>query len=290
MPEKSSQTNLDSNPKVEIQRDQGLGVPSARSYLLTVLGEFAVQRDSPIWTNAFINALGALGVDEKTVRQTLARSSAKGLLDPEKVGRRTRWHLTPRARNLLREGSQRIYSFHTREREWDQKWIIILIAIPEARRDARYSLRVKLSWAGFALLNAGVWVCPWTDRLAEAENVLEELSLTEVAHIFVGSLTDIDEQSDLAAEAWDIPTVEAAYEHFEINHLGNLPQSDEDAFVQLTRLVNDWRRLPLLDPDLPKELLPIDWIGNKAAQLFLELRDQLKPNATRWWHEITSEN
>ena len=99
--EKSSQSNFVPSPKVEIQRDQGLGVPSARSYLLTVLGEFAVQRDSPIWTNAFINALGALGVDEKTVRQTLARSSAKGLLDPEKVGRRTRWHLTPRARNLL---------------------------------------------------------------------------------------------------------------------------------------------------------------------------------------------
>ncbi len=277
------------NRRAEVQRDQALGVPSARSYLLTVLGEFAVQQDMPIWTNAFITALGALGVDEKTVRQTLARSSAKGLLDPEKVGRRTRWHLTPRARTLLREGSQRIYSFHTREREWDQKWIIILIAIPEARRDARYSLRVKLGWAGFALLNAGVWICPWTDRLGEAESVLEELSLGEVAHIFIGNLADVGELTDLAAEAWDLPTVEAAYEHFEINHFGNMPQSDEDAFVQLTRLVNDWRRLPLLDPDLPKELLPVDWVGTKAARLFLELRDQWKPSASRWWKEITSE-
>lgn len=280
---------MERNRRAEVQRDQALGAPSARSYLLTVLGEFATQHGVPIWTTAFITALGALGVDEKTVRQTLARSAAKGLLDPEKVGRRTRWHLTPRARTLLREGSQRIYSFHTREREWDKKWIIILVAIPEARRDARYSLRVKLGWAGFALLNAGVWICPWTDRLSEAESVLDELSLQEVAHIFIGNLSDLDNQSHLAAEAWDLPTVEAAYEHFENNHFGNFPQSDEDTFVQLTRLVNDWRRLPLLDPDLPAELLPVDWVGNKAAQLFLELWDQWKPSATKWWQEITSD-
>ena len=289
MPEKLPRGQVEFNSRSEVQRGQALGVPSARSYLLTVLGEFAVQSDAPIWTNAFITALGALGVDEKTVRQTLARSSAKGLLTPEKVGRRTRWHLTPRAKNLLREGSQRIYSFHAREREWDRKWIIILIAIPEARRDARYSLRVKLGWAGFALLNAGVWVCPWTERLGEAESVLHELYLEEVAHIFIGSLADMDELTDLAAEAWDLPTVEAAYEHFEINHFGNLPETDEDAFVHLTKLVNDWRRLPLLDPDLPRELLPVDWVGTKAAQLFLELRNLWKPSASQWWHDISAE-
>lgn len=289
MPENLSRARIERNRRAEVQRDQALGAPSARSYLLTVLGEFATQHGVPIWTTTFITALGALGVYEKTVRQTLARSAAKGLLDPEKIGRRTRWHLTPRARTLLREGSQRIYSFHTREREWDKKWIIILVAIPEARRDARYSLRVKLGWVGFALLNAGVWICPWTDRLSEAENVLDELSLQEVAHIFIGNLSDLDDQPHLAAEAWDLPTVEAAYENFEDNHFGNFPQNDEDAFVQLTRLVNDWRRLPLLDPDLPAELLPVDWVGNKAAQLFLELRDQWRPSATKWWQEITSD-
>ncbi len=289
MPKNSSRGWTELNKRIEVQRDQALGVSSARSYLLTILGEFAISQDGPIWTNAFITGLGALGIDEKTVRQTLARTSAKGLIDPEKVGRRARWHLTNKARNLLREGSQRIYSFNTKEREWDKKWIIILIAIPEARRDSRYSLRVRLGWVGFALLNAGVWICPWTDRLSEAESVLEELSLQEVAHIFIGNLSDMDEQSYLAAEAWDIPTVEAAYEHFEITHFGNLPQTNEDAFVQLTRLVNDWRRLPLLDPDLPSELLPVDWVGNKAAQHFLDLHRNWKPRAFEWWQEITSD-
>ncbi|NNN20294.1 MAG: PaaX family transcriptional regulator [Acidimicrobiaceae bacterium] len=288
MPENSLRSGMEPSKRAELLRDQSFGVPSARNYLLTILGEFAVFQDGPIWTNAFIAGLGALGVDEKTVRQTLARTSAKGLLEPEKIGRRTRWHLTLRARTLLREGSQRIYSFHTKEREWDKRWIIILIAIPEARRDARYSLRVKLGWAGFALLNAGVWICPWTDRLSEAESVLEELSLQEVAHIFVGSLSDLDEQIYLAAEAWDIPAVEAAYEHFEINHFRNIPQSDEEAFVQLTRLVNDWRRLPLLDPDLPTELLPTEWVGNKAARDFLELHNLWKPRASDFWRDITA--
>jgi DNA-binding transcriptional regulator PaaX len=34
------------------------------------------------------------------------------------------------------------------------------------------------------------------------------------------------------------------------------------------RLVDEWRWFPLADPDLPRELLPPDWIGARAAAVF----------------------
>jgi phenylacetic acid degradation operon negative regulatory protein len=36
-----------------------------------------------------------------------------------------------------------------------------------------------------------------------------------------------------------------------------------------------WRRLPFLDPGLPPELLPADWHGARAAELFGQLRTRL---------------
>lgn len=272
--------------RIDVQRDHALGAPSARSLLLTILGEFVLGQKGPTWTAAFVKSLGALGIDEKTARQTLGRSATRGLLQSEKVGRRTRWYLTKRAHNLLEEGTQRIYSFHTKVREWDGKWIVIFVSIPESRRDTRYNLRVKLGWAGFAPLSAGTWICPWTDREKEASAVLEELSLKDVSHTFIGKLSESEIAADLAAEAWDLQSVETIYEDFQLEHKDNSPESPQEAFVALTRLINEWRRLPLIDPDLPSALLPKNWSGDQASRLFHELHEKWKPLARQWWSEI----
>ena len=57
------------------------GYPSARSLLLTVLGEFVHARGGRVWTGTLVDALGALGVEQKSARQALARAAAAvGLL------------------------------------------------------------------------------------------------------------------------------------------------------------------------------------------------------------------
>ena len=40
------------------------------------------------------------------------------------------------------------------------------------------------------------------------------------------------------------------------------------AFADYVRVLTAWRRLPFLDPGLPPELLPADWHGTRAAELF----------------------
>ena len=47
---------------------------SARSLLLTVLGEFAYPGDEAVWTTTLIQVLGGLGVESHAVRQAINRA------------------------------------------------------------------------------------------------------------------------------------------------------------------------------------------------------------------------
>ena len=84
---------------------------SARSLLLTVLGEFVHPNGSPVWTATLVDALQVLGVEEKAARQALTRTAAEGMLSSERHGRRVLWSLTPQGHALLEEGTRRIYGF-----------------------------------------------------------------------------------------------------------------------------------------------------------------------------------
>ena len=57
------------------------------------------------------------------------------------------------------------------------------------------------------------------------------------------------------------------------------PAAQRAAFADYVRALTDWRRLPYLDPGLPAELLPEEWIGVRAADLFFALRARLEEPA-----------
>ena len=124
----------------EFRRRRELGAASARSLLLTVLGEFVLPGGEPVWTAAFLRALGLLGVEEKAVRQALARSATEGWLAGERHGRRTAWRLTPSGERLLTDGTERIYGFGRPVGDWDGQWLLVLARVPETSRRIRHLL------------------------------------------------------------------------------------------------------------------------------------------------------
>jgi len=110
---------------VTLSRRHAAGAPSARGLLLTLLGEFVLPGGGDAWTSAVIAAFERLGVEEKASRQALMRSAAAGWLRAEKVGRRTRWHLSDAARRMLTDGAERIYSFTGPVENWDGRWLLV---------------------------------------------------------------------------------------------------------------------------------------------------------------------
>jgi len=268
------------------RRSQALGVPSTRGYLLTVLGEFVLPVGGRVWTAALLDALGALGVEERTARQAVWRSAERGLLESERIGRRTRWALSDPARRLLTEGSRRIYSLHREPRPWDGRWLLLYVSVPESQRDLRHRMRTRLGWAGFASIGSGTWVSPWVDREVEAKEVLEDLGLAGAARSFIALPGGIGDVGEMVTSTWPLGEIAATYAAFlDQFSAAPAPGSSYDAFVHQVRLVHEWRRFPFLDPDLPGELLPRDWSGYRAAELFHRLHEQWRSPAWAWWTE-----
>jgi len=175
----------DATPRPTVSRRREIGSASARSLLMTMLGEFVLPRDGSVWTHALVSALGLLGIENKSARQALARTAAEGWLASERVGRKVRWSLTQPGQRLLTEGARRIYSFGRDEAEWDRRWLVLLGSVPESQRDLRHRIRTQLNWAGFGSPAAGVWVSPHASRQAEGQRILAEAGMDGAAMSFI---------------------------------------------------------------------------------------------------------
>jgi phenylacetic acid degradation operon negative regulatory protein len=265
-----------------LSRRHAAGAPSARGMLLTLLGEFVLPGDGMAWTSAVLAVFGRLGVAEKAARQALMRTANAGWLRPEKIGRRTRWQLTPAARQLLTDGAERIYSFGPAQ-DWDGQWVLVAVRIPESDRRARHVVRTRLAWAGFGSLGPGLWISPHTERQQEAIRVLREAGAGDDANVFVARRTGLSDTRAMVAAAWDLPAIEAEYERFVAEFAGRTPG---DVLARQLELVHAWRRFPSLDPALPRELLPARWTGTKAAELFAERHEQWLPDSRREWKRL----
>jgi phenylacetic acid degradation operon negative regulatory protein len=269
-----------------LSRRHSLGATSARSLLLTVLGEYVLPAGEPVWTSTVVQVLGGLGVEEKASRQALARTAAEGWIAAERDGRRVRWALTRPGLRLLTEGAERIYSFAAEGPAWDGRWLVLTVTIPENDRRLRHQVRTRLSWAGFGSPAASLWVSTSTAREAEAKQILQDLGLGDAAFSFTGPFGGIGSAKTLVDQAWNLRDVADHYEAFLAAFAGTRPAPGEETMLTQIRLVHEWRRFPFLDPQLPAELLPPNWIGKRAAGTFRELHDAWYGEAQRCWRTL----
>ena len=272
-------------PAPSLSRRHEAGAGSARGILFTLLGEFVLPSEDAAWTSAVLAAFARLGVAEKATRQALMRTSNAGWLRAEKVGRRTRWLLTPAAKQLLTDGAHRIYSFGPAQ-DWDGRWVLVQVRIPESDRRARHVVRTRLAWAGFGSLGPGLWLSPHASREQEAIRVLTEAGAAGDAHVFVARRTGLSDTREMVAAAWDLPQIEAEYEHFIAEF--RAPGIPSDVLLRQLEMVHAWRRFPALDPSLPRELLPARWSGIKAAELFADRHERWLEDARREWKRLNS--
>ena len=276
-----------SPPGVAARRHE-FGTASASSYLLTVLGEFVLPRKRPVWTATLTDTMELLGIDHRAARQALARTGADGLITSTKVGRRAQWSLTETGRRLLSDGAERIYTFASETPDWDGEWLVLLVSVPETERGLRRRARTRLAWAGFGSPAPGVWVTPRPHLAEEAGDVLADLGVHRSVFSFVGGHGGIGNEPELVDRAWNLPEIAARYERFLVTFSDLEPADDTEALLAQIHLVHEWRRFPFLDPQLPTALLPDDWAGRTARELFHEKHDAWRRGAEARWKALCS--
>jgi phenylacetic acid degradation operon negative regulatory protein len=251
--------------------------------VFTLYGDYIRHRGGEIWTGSLIELLGLFGLSEQAVRSTLSRMSRKGWLESRRAGRYSFYSMTPKCVELLEEGARRI--FQPRSDPWDGQWHLITYSIPESKRHLRRKLRKRLLWLGFGTLNHATWISP-RDLRAEVGKVVDALHVRPFVEFFTAEHRGFASDEEIVARCWNLERLNdyyadliARYDPPFQEHQARLMAGDslepQECFVQRFKLIHEYRSSPYVDPNLPLELLPDDWLGERATQLFQQYHDLL---------------
>lgn len=258
-----------------------------RAFIVTIYGLYAREVGGWLSVSTLVRLMTQLGVDEAAVRSSISRLKRRGILESERFDGRAGYSLSAQAREILDEGDRRI--FRRRRATADEGWILAVFSVPESERRHRHTLRSRLSWLGFGSVGAGVWIAP-AHLYDEVRDVLLREDLARYVDLFESRYLGFATTSEEVATWWDLAGLEALYQQFldehgpVLQHWRSRRSKDDEgaAFADYVRVLTAWRRLPYLDPGLAPELLPRDWSGTRAADLFFALQRRLEQPAHRF--------
>jgi phenylacetic acid degradation operon negative regulatory protein len=249
----------------------------ARSALFDLYGDHLRSRGGEAPVAAIVRLLAPVGIAAPAVRTAISRMVMQGWLEPVSLATGRGYRTTDRANRRLDEAGDRIYGRH--HADWDGAWQLVLVDPPSAR-SARARLRADLTFLGYAELSDNVWVSPFAR--GELESVLERAG----ARARTARAVDV---RPVPTAAWDLDALRAGYagwiesaERLVAEKLAGHDDEDRAAFAGRFHLVHEWRKFLFADPGLPEELLPADWPGRRAAELFQGAAARLAPGADRF--------
>ena len=244
----------------------------AKSVVMTLFGDSINPRGGKIWLGSLIELLAPFGINDRLVRTSVFRLAEEGWLDASREGRRSRYALTASGLRRFERAYKRIYS--PPDVRWAGAWTLLFAPSGMLNAEQRANLRKELLWEGFGMIAPGAFAHP-----GSKEEVLEEL-LDRVGvsgKVFVSTAVESTRitsrpLSDLIAHCWELAPVVEGYRHF-VDSFGALPKlikakpplTSEQAFLIRTLLIHEFRRVQLLDPQIPYDLLPDERAGVVAA-------------------------
>ncbi len=252
---------------------------SARSALVTVFGDTMIGLDGDLWLSDVFTLVEPFGFSERLLRTSLSRLAATDWVTSERHGRRSRYRLTPFARQESIEAGWRIYQ---------------VAAAPTSDADAPWTilfsedeiLITELRWRGFAEIAPGTLGRPGTDVEA-ISSLVERLGVSEPA-IATAHFTDTSRlaRHEHLRQANGLGRAQEAYGRF-VDHYRPLagrarPADGRDAFALRTMVIHDLRRCRLAQPDVPAAILGPDWVGHTAHGLAAEIYRAVTTEAWEW--------
>ena len=265
--------------------------------LLTLYGDYARRPNSAIGIGSLVKLLGSFGLSDQAIRSAVSRMVRANLLEVRREGKKSYYSLTEDGRNLLVKGGQRI--FLRKNGAWDGTWNIVTYSIPEKERKARDKLRLELRWMGFGPLSEATWISPF-DATKEVEELADRLKVKRYFHVFQAKYLGFSDPKLVVAHCWDLAKTHDKYARF-INkyrkklrpHLERLktgkPYKPSEYFVERFNVIHEYRKLPFFDPDLPRELLPDNWLRSEAIALFHQYIEVVADKAKDYFDSVLSE-
>lgn len=267
-----------------------------QSMIITLYGDYIRHVGGSIPIGALVQLLGYFGVSNQAIRSAISRMKRNGLLRVERQGSRSFYSMTVQSAKTIEEGAVRIFQFPSRRGSWDGQWHLITYSIPESERVARDHLRQELGWLGFGMLTNGLWISPH-DHGQEISTLADSLGIRSRMEIFTARHDGFSTPQTIVQHCWDLKAINSRYtafikkykpmydEHCQLLSQGkDIPLSEY--FVRRFTLIHEFRRFPFHDPELPAELLPADWRGTEAVDLFRQYHDLLADKANQFFTAV----
>lgn len=262
---------------------------SARSVLMTVLGELVWPTGEAARTSALLYVMGGLGFEEATSRQAIIRAADSGWIMSHKHGREVSWTLTPYLIKVFEEGSQRVFDLSDPFSDWDSRWLVLFITVPQSQRSQRKRLYSDLTWAGFGNPAPGVWLSPHGERRKQVRDVVERLGLSSSTMSFHGPLGGVGlTEAEVVAKGWDLDSLAEDYRQVYAEFRDPSPVDEDDVLFTAIRAIGQLQRFPFTDPQLPEALLP-EWIGRTVARHIKALRADWAGAVRERWAAINDD-
>ena len=251
-----------------------------RALVFDLYGEYFRYTGGAAKLGALTELMGVFGVEPATVRVVMTRLRKEGWFDSAKNGREVSYLLNDKSWHLLDDGRARIFERHFDD--WDRTWTQALVDESDLSRERRKRIETALTWWGFGHHGGTAWFSPH-DR---EKQLREMLSGDDELHIqFLRSQTaGLPSDRLIAERCWDLRELGADYQGFIEEFQPRLARyrrglGGGEALVERMHLIQEYRKYPFRDPDLPESLLPPGWRGRVAHEVFTECHDTLRAGA-----------
>jgi phenylacetic acid degradation operon negative regulatory protein len=164
--------------------------------------------------------------------------------------------------DVTSKGQERLKSIlpqYFEEKKWDGKWYIVSYDIPENKRWLRGVIRNTLRELKFGSLHKSLWISPY-NFLGDVEKIINQYNLETYVLLAISDRLGREPSEVLAERIWNLEEINNQYKEF----------VSEVEDKKLTRSETVFRYLFILqqDPQLPIDLLPSDWQGEKAHRIY----------------------
>jgi len=278
---------------------------SPQGLAVTLLADYTLRTRAGLPSAAIVALLAEAGVSAAGARTAISRLSRRGIVEGHRRGRHSSYRLTAAAAANLAAGGRAIVSPSPGTQPWDGRWTVIAFSLPQQEGARRRGLRNQLRWLGYAPLYDGLWISP-RDLTDKARTELAgaapgTMTVFRARHVELGAVTD-----RRPLEAWDTAAIARHYEDFierwrplparlPAGAPGGTPGESPDgaltgaeAVRARTEIMDSYRRLPILDPHLPLELLPPGWLREPAREVFVAVYDGLAATAQNHVRDVAA--
>ncbi len=267
--------------------------PTCYANVLTVFGIYGRPAGKAIPVAVVIRLLAELESEPSSVRSSISRLKTKKVLVSKKTMTGSGYALAEGLEPHMQAGDERIFS--TQPMGINDSWLLVSFSVPESERQNRHKIRVGLDRMGFGSVGGGLYIAP-TRMQAEAMEYIREHQLWDYVELFVCQPSGHGDLQAKVSRWWDLEALRSEYQVFvdayqpEVikwqSYLRDGTATSREAFKLYIPMMTHWRRLPFLDPGLPTELLPTNWIGLTARKVFSDLHGVLKPLSAQYFDQV----